>query len=369
MSTLSPEAISSVVGDIYQGAYTPASWQAAIDRIHVLLNCSRTCLVHTGAAPWTSIATLDDDEFHSEACIAAHMRDPYTTVCLNQTIGDVFRRYEIVDEVGFQRRELWNEWMRPRDMWRSLTSVLHDDDMGAWSIHLHRSGKQAEFNEEEARVLRICSEHMIRAKNIGDQFHQAISFGELFRQLPIGIALVDGNGKVEFLNNDAEALLSGSRSITIKFGRILCEHPPTQAKFAALIGSVFSQDVQATRGGALVVDGEPDTGRIVVTVAPYSGPTRFGLSLRSSAIVILRDIFPEPSTLLGEYMRDLFGLTAAEARLGVVLARGLSLQEAAARNGITTKTARTYLEQIFSKTGTRQQSQLVALIKGTAPPM
>ncbi|WP_181172148.1 MULTISPECIES: helix-turn-helix transcriptional regulator [unclassified Mesorhizobium] len=34
---------------------------------------------------------------------------------------------------------------------------------------------------------------------------------------------------------------------------------------------------------------------------------------------------------------------------------------------ITVKTSRTYLERIFAKTGTHQQSQLVALLKSTEP--
>ncbi|RVA43981.1 helix-turn-helix transcriptional regulator, partial [Mesorhizobium sp. M7A.F.Ca.CA.004.09.1.2] len=43
------------------------------------------------------------------------------------------------------------------------------------------------------------------------------------------------------------------------------------------------------------------------------------------------------------------------------------LKEAAASSNVTVKTSRTYLERIFAKTGTRQQSQLVALLKSAEP--
>jgi DNA-binding CsgD family transcriptional regulator len=67
---------------------------------------------------------------------------------------------------------------------------------------------------------------------------------------------------------------------------------------------------------------------------------------------------PAPSILSG-----LFDLTPAEARLAAAVAQGRPLKEAAAEANITFKSGRTYLERIFAKTGTHQQSELVALLK------
>jgi DNA-binding CsgD family transcriptional regulator len=43
------------------------------------------------------------------------------------------------------------------------------------------------------------------------------------------------------------------------------------------------------------------------------------------------------------------------------------LKAAASGNGVTFSTARTYLDRIYRKTGTNQQSQLVALLKTVQP--
>lgn len=72
---------------------------------------------------------------------------------------------------------------------------------------------------------------------------------------------------------------------------------------------------------------------------------------------------PPAATILA----GLFDLTPSEINLAVALAAGISLNEAAAANGITVKTGRTYLERIFAKTGTHSQSQLVALLKSAQP--
>jgi DNA-binding CsgD family transcriptional regulator len=71
---------------------------------------------------------------------------------------------------------------------------------------------------------------------------------------------------------------------------------------------------------------------------------------------------PSPTVLAG-----LFHLTPGEAAIAASLAAGLTLKEAAAAGGITAKSGRTYLDRIFRKTGTHQQSHLVALLKSAGP--
>lgn len=67
---------------------------------------------------------------------------------------------------------------------------------------------------------------------------------------------------------------------------------------------------------------------------------------------------PSPNIL-----RALFDLSPAEVKLATAVATGLTLQDAARDAKIQITTARTYLDRIFRKTGTHQQSQLVALLK------
>lgn len=76
-----------------------------------------------------------------------------------------------------------------------------------------------------------------------------------------------------------------------------------------------------------------------------------------------------PSALVpsASLLNTLFDFTPAEARLAADLASGLTLAESAARGSLTVKSARTYLERIFQKTGTHQQSQVVAILKTVQP--
>jgi len=57
-----------------------------------------------------------------------------------------------------------------------------------------------------------------------------------------------------------------------------------------------------------------------------------------------------------------FSLTNAEARLVSALAAGLDLDDAASDCGVTKSTARSYLKQVFAKTGASRQAELVARV-------
>ena len=61
-------------------------------------------------------------------------------------------------------------------------------------------------------------------------------------------------------------------------------------------------------------------------------------------------------------LAKLFGLTPAEASFAVLLGDGLTLDEAAAEQGIARNTARAHLRSIFAKTGVSRQTMLVRLI-------
>ena len=71
----------------------------------------------------------------------------------------------------------------------------------------------------------------------------------------------------------------------------------------------------------------------------------------------------EPIDLLQRH----FGLTPAEARVALHLVAGGTLRSAEAKLSITYETARTHLKNIFNKTGTCRQAELVVVIVTALP--
>lgn len=97
-------------------------------------------------------------------------------------------------------------------------------------------------------------------------------------------------------------------------------------------------------------------------VLPISGEHyTVKLSNRMYALLTLCE-----SSRLGEdgttIMKDLFGLTPAEAKLADLLVQDYSIQDAAHKLGRSIGTARIQLRAIFEKTETNRQSSLVRLL-------
>jgi DNA-binding CsgD family transcriptional regulator len=68
-----------------------------------------------------------------------------------------------------------------------------------------------------------------------------------------------------------------------------------------------------------------------------------------------------------ELLRSHFGLTPAEARLALHLVAGETLRSAEVKLSISYETARTHLKNIFNKTGTSRQAELVIVIVTALP--
>lgn len=70
----------------------------------------------------------------------------------------------------------------------------------------------------------------------------------------------------------------------------------------------------------------------------------------------------EPSLPDTRQLRSHFGLTHAQAKLAIEIAKGQGLKACTQRLGIAMSTGRSHLRQIFEKTETRRQAELVRVI-------
>ena len=152
--------------------------------------------------------------------------------------------------------------------------------------------------------------------------------------------------------------------LTTAFGGVALAHPSANRLLQDAIARL------AARGGppvaSIPIAAIDDVPAMVAHVLPLRGAAQDvfaqGEVLVALTTVNASSLVPSASVLTG-----LFDLTPSEVRLATQLAHGTSLKTAAEACGIAFSTARSYLERIFVKTGVRQQSQLVALLKSAQP--
>lgn len=176
--------------------------------------------------------------------------------------------------------------------------------------------------------------------------------------LKIGVVVCDPSGRVLTANQTAEKILDDPDGLERSADGVLV---------TKLEGPCVLRD-------AIAQTAAPNSRDRVLAVRRPSGKRPFTLFLRA-ATGIAEDRAPDEAAVLimiqdsalpletaQAELRQLYGLTAAEARLSKLLMEGVALEECCSQLGIRRTTARMHLRNIFAKTGVRRQGELVALL-------
>jgi DNA-binding CsgD family transcriptional regulator len=276
-----------------------------------------------------------------------------------ERLGRVWDCSGIVSPQAYENGRIYNEWIRPMgdDTFHCLGGALRTETVSG-DIGFHRGRGQPAFDEAAVRVVEDGLVHLrrmvaIRSKLVAARrlTAQASASLDIFGH---GILTLDTAGRLIHCNLAAEAILRGGDGLAVHARRLVAREPGDQSALQAALDRALAPD-RPEAGGVLV---QRSLGR------PYE------LSILSTAADGQRQIVivvTDPSNRnagLHDRLRGLYALTAAEAEVAELLARGWPPRRIADHRGVSTDTIHSQLKAIFSKLGCRRQSELVAMISG-----
>lgn len=177
----------------------------------------------------------------------------------------------------------------------------------------------------------------------------------------IGVLLLDRAGQSIFANTTAEALLARGDGLRRKGAMVVAgSMTDTLRLHAAIEHAVRFSSAGAGRWDYPIVALSRSEGRPLMTAVVPSGDAEMARA-ECAAIIYVVDPDQDLKTLI-EPICAFYRLSPGETRLACTLARGHSLAEAADELHVREQTARTYLKQIFLKTDTNRQVELVRLL-------
>ena len=239
-------------------------------------------------------------------------------------------------------------------------------------VTLHRTRQKGDFDSAQIERFQFLLPHLERAVCIGFRLGtlgtmQRASF-DLLDGNSRGVIVLDRQGHVIFANCAASELASSQDGIMLSPEGLSLQRRTDDAKLQQLIGEALAISDNGSGFSSGVMRARRPSGKrpLSIFVSPLSQTTILMTVARPAVCVVIAD--PDRQELLpADTLQKLFGLTPAEARLAVRLARGDALAEAAAELKITYATARTQLVVIFRKTGTRRQGELIKLLLSSVP--
>ena len=265
------------------------------------------------------------------------------------------------------RSEFYNDWLKPNEMRNALGSVFFKSGSATSSLSLFRPKTAVAFGDDEARLMRILMPHLQRAFQLHNRIQglerKGAAAGEALDQLRQGVVLLDANGHVVMCNQAAAALFAGQRALRLSSRGLIAANSAENRKLNQLIDGVTKTEKGESPqpGGAMAISRDSFQSPLQVLVMPLrTRMLRLGKTAPVVAVFISDPARKAPSE--AKVFSQLYGLTAAEARLAGILCCGDSLKEASQQLGVTQNTLRSQLKSIFGKTGTNRQSQLVRLL-------
>jgi len=237
-------------------------------------------------------------------------------------------------------------------------------------VALHRTRKAGRFESEDIERFAVLYHHLEGALTIGFRLGSLGAMQqcttELLDRNPAAVLLLDEHKRIVFANRSAEALRSNGDGIRLCADGVAMLRRQDNDRLQCLIAQALAPIAAAANSPGRVMRALRPSGKrpYVIFVAPVSRQYFSLATLRPAVCILISD--PDSRMALPvNRLQAAFGLTGAEARLAALLTAGEELRSAAAKLGITYGTARTRLVEIFQKTDTRRQGELIKLLLAT----
>lgn len=183
--------------------------------------------------------------------------------------------------------------------------------------------------------------------------------------IPMAVVVVNQGATVRYANKLAEHMLGLKDGLLILQGRLTAAGSNDNGQLRGRIAEIAAGSAEAGAPPWAAMRIERDDGMAwFIRIAPLDPPAQPATGGNLVIVLISDPSLPvKPSISM---LRQLHGLTYAEADILGRLTMGMRLQEIADELGVSVETVRTHLKAIFTKTGTSRQAELVrhAILSG-----
>jgi DNA-binding CsgD family transcriptional regulator len=222
------------------------------------------------------------------------------------------------------------------------------------------------FEQDDVERCRLLLPHLQRAVRMyrrmaALEIERDVAFRAL-DQLPWGVMFVDKRRKRLATNRHAQELLVAGDGLSGRGNTLRAELADETARLEQLLSDALDRSGREGASGTLSITRPSGAAPLNVVIVPLHVKTERFTERGPIAAIFVTDPDMPLHNDNQQQLRELYSLTAGEARIAAWLLQGKSVEEAAAAMGITVNTARAYLKRIYQKTGVRRQPELMRLL-------
>ena len=363
-------ATSKLLTNLYSAPMQPELWDVFLADLSRLCGVSKAALIahdfkdqeHTISVPFGD--TVRDSVNDYETCY--YQFDEWTSRFPKTILpGRIIQGVEIWPEESFQKSVFYNEFLKRYDVCE-MAAVLAGRSAHVFeALSFYRSPCETPFEKEQLAILQTIVPHLQTALAIRRRFltleSRVSDLETALDQLGTALVLLDAEAKPILANRAARQICDQRDGLDLSASRLSAHEPSENARLREIIARAISvgRNKSTEHGGAMLVS-RIDKRPLQILAAPFIS---HGLAAPRGAVAVVFISDPEQKPALrSQILRELYGLTQAEARLSLLLLDGGSLAETADVIGVTHETARSQIKSVLHKTGTARQGELIRLL-------
>jgi DNA-binding CsgD family transcriptional regulator/PAS domain-containing protein len=358
-----------LLSPLYGTLGNPAGWRGFLDALsHAYGGAMSGITMHDYARGlgFADASTGLDRAY--EASYARHFSrlNPWIGAAERREVGFATLSDSLFPYADLLRTEFYNDWWRPQRIGGGLGVTVERNGRRVMAVTVLMPRPTIEQDALAVSRLQALTPHLLWVSRLQRQFttleaRLAAAEGALDR-LATAMLVLQGTGRVLYLNAMAERLVAPADGLVLRGGRLEVAASGERETLQRLIAQALrdSPDLAAAPGGVCRISRPSGRPAFEVLVAPISdSAVRLGVTGRLAAVFI-RDPVARMVTPV-EWIQTIFGLTQAEARLMQALLAGERVETLQGRWTLGRETLRTQLKSVFHKTGVNRQSDLIRL--------
>ncbi len=371
-------SLLGIVSGFYDASMDRRMWPQTLRRLADACGARTAAIaVHdyeTGAGRLMHWAVIDPDYLASYETRYArrnvwlqseeHFRSP----------GAVWTGQQIVSDTQLMATDFYREWLVPQNLLHHLFGILDRRGSVVTVLVFARAEGDGAFGDKEITLLRLLMPKLRRGFEAGQAFRRAQDVQriaiEALDAMPVGVLILNESGGVLGANKGARRIVDSGDVLTIGEDGLAVDWGWRRLRFRDLLvgerGKGGGRRNRVPEVPAFTIARGGRLRPISVVVVPI-GEGDGGRSGGSPAAIVYVGDPDQPAEIDPARLSQIYGLSRAEARVVALLATGQRLDEVAENLGVAYETVRKHLKQVFAKTGTDRQAELVrVLVTGPA---
>jgi DNA-binding CsgD family transcriptional regulator len=371
MTAVPRDTLDTLIDAVYAAALAADQWPSVTRRLaHYLGAPSATAIIGatgSGEALWLGSTDGPDAKVSSDYANHFARIDPWAIAwrAHSDRGSGVWLGPSLCRTSEYVETEFYQDFARIIGHGHLIGACAEIPSGAGLMLAVHRPIPAGEFAPREKRLLERVMPHLGRAVHVLSLLSKtAIQRDEMLAavdRLGLGAIVLGPDRRVTFASPVAERLLRSGEGLSMRAGRLVAPLPGRDALLQETLRRALALHVgeEADPGDPIHLS-RPGKPPLSVVAVPIRAEPVVRTFTNAAAVVFVSEVgAARQNQTTGLAVSS--GLTAAEARLLEALVSGERLATYADRVSISLNTANTHLKQIFSKTGTHRQSELIRL--------